>query len=127
MRVVAEISVGELSDKVTILEIKSEKMRDSRQLRNVEIELGALSEHRMALSERYPRIRHLVAELREVNRLLWDAEDEIRRHERRSDFGEAFIELARSIYRTNDRRATLKRRINDLTGSEIVEEKFFTS
>jgi tetratricopeptide (TPR) repeat protein len=120
-----EVSAGELLDKITILEIKSERIRDTAQLRNVCTELGALERVR---AERLPvsaALAPLVAELRAVNRALWEIEDAVRVCERSGDFGPRFIELARSVYQHNDRRAALKRQINALLRSRLVEEKSY--
>jgi tetratricopeptide (TPR) repeat protein len=121
------ISPGELIDKITILEIKSERLTDAAKLDHVRAELQAL---RTACAQTLPsseRLQTLTAELRAVNETLWQVEDDIRLCERNEDFGPRFIELARSVYRENDLRAALKRRINDLLGSEIVEEKSYAS
>ena len=131
MRVTIPISVGELLDKITILEIKNERIADARKRANVEAELALLVERRQSLglagAAEAAEIGRLVAELGEVNRRLWEVEDRLRALEQRSDFGEAFVALARSVYRENDRRADLKRRLNELTGSELVEEKSYSA
>jgi hypothetical protein len=117
------ISPGELLDKITILEIKSERIANAAKLRHVRDELAALraaGEPAWATSE---SLWLLTAELRAVNEALWEIEDAIRLCERDQDFGSRFIDLARSVYRQNDQRAALKRRINELLGSELVEEK----
>jgi hypothetical protein len=117
------ISPGELLDKITILEIKSARIANAAKLRHVRDELAALraaGEPTWATSE---PLRLLTAELRAVNESLWEIEDAIRLCERDQDFGPRFIDLARSVYRQNDQRAALKRRINELLGSELVEEK----
>ena len=117
------IAAGELVDRITILEIKSERIQDAAKLRNVRNELAALSKMRDRELPTTPELADLTAQLRAVNEALWQIEDEIRLCERGHEFGPRFIELARSVYRTNDRRSVLKRRINDLTGSELIEEK----
>src|SRR5262249_36226809 len=120
-----EIAPGELIDKITILEIKRERMADAAKLRNVQDELAVLSKaHAQALSGS-AALPQLTADLKAVNEALWEIEDEIRLCERQSDFGPRFIELARSVYRQNDRRAALKRQINELLGSKLVEEKAY--
>jgi len=112
------ISVGELIDKITILEIKEERITDESKRVNVEKELEALR------SIEVPNIpTDIVDELREVNRALWDIEDAIREKERAQEFDERFVELARSVYYTNDRRGGIKREINEISGSDLVEEK----
>jgi Flp pilus assembly protein TadD len=121
----AEIGPGELVDKITILEIKRERLKDQSKLRNVALELEALNAARERAMERSDELQQLTADLKVVNETLWEIEDEIRIHESRQDFGKRFIELARAVYHRNDRRAALKRRINELVGSEIVEEKSY--
>jgi hypothetical protein len=122
-----QISPGELVDRLTILEIKLAKISDPAKRANVarehELTLRAAREH----LGRSPELEALAAELRKANSALWDIEDAIRACERAGDFGERFVALARSIYRTNDRRAALKRRINELMQSDLVEEKSYTS
>ena len=118
-----EVSAGELVDKITILEIKAERIADPVKLANVHRELRSLTATRREALPGSQELDELSAELRRINELLWEIEDDIRDCERKSDFGERFIELARAVYRTNDRRAAAKRRINELLGSELVEEK----
>jgi tetratricopeptide (TPR) repeat protein len=123
-RLLVEVSAGELLDKLSILGLKRLHMSDPDKLRNVEIERQAL----LAVRQTLPASRELVEleeELTSVNEQLWDIEDAIRACERHGDFGQRFVELARSVYRSNDRRAALKRAINDLLGSAIVEEKSY--
>lgn len=120
-------SAGEVIDKLTILEIKLERIADAAKRANVAREAEALSAAwRGAVADEAP-VAELVAGLREVNGRLWDIEDELREHERRGDFGEAFVRLARSVYHTNDRRAALKREINLRLGSALVEEKSYAA
>jgi Flp pilus assembly protein TadD/ADP-heptose:LPS heptosyltransferase len=120
--ILAPISLGELIDKITILEIKSERLQGAA-LANVRRELAALRE----VCDRRPRRIDpaLIDGLRQTNRRLWEIEDAIREQERRQDFGEAFVQLARSVYQQNDRRAALKRRINTACGSALIEEKSY--
>jgi hypothetical protein len=119
------ISPGEAIDRLTILEIKSERMTDAARLANVRRELGELS----AVVERHiPKrddIRDLHDRLKMVNVVLWGIEDDIRACERQKDFGEKFLELARAVYVNNDERAHLKRGINDALGADIIEEKSY--
>jgi hypothetical protein len=124
--ILIEIGPGELIDKITILNIKVERMRDAAKLANVRHELEVLEAARRARLPDSPALRTLEAELKVVNEALWVIEDDIRDCEARKDFGAAFIELARSVYKRNDRRAALKKEINLLTGSRIVEEKSYT-
>ncbi len=121
----AEIAPGELVDKITILEIKAERIADDDKLRHVRTELEVLKETRRRHLPASAELDALTVSLREVNQKLWDIEDDIRDCERDQNFGEEFIELARAVYRTNDRRAQLKREINTLLGSRIVEEKSY--
>jgi tetratricopeptide (TPR) repeat protein len=117
-------AIGEVVDKLTILRIKAERMRDPGKRANVRRELEVVQQAlREALPEADPRIGRLAEELAEVNRTLWTVEDDIRDCERRGDFGLDFIALARSVYLTNDRRAALKRQINVAAGSQFLEEK----
>jgi len=125
MSVMIEVSVGELIDKITILEIKSERISDPGKLRNVRRELELLQGVRGETIQSGDALNTLSRELRAVNEQLWDIEDRIRERERIRNFDALFIELARSVYRINDRRAELKHRINSLLGSNIVEEKSY--
>jgi len=128
---VAEIAVpvspGELIDKLTILEIKSERMSDAKKLANVKLELNLLS-NTWAKSD-YAKIDISTewSELKRINAELWDIEDQIRDEERHQRFGDEFIRLARAVYFINDDRAAVKRQINDKLGSKIVEEKSYAS
>jgi hypothetical protein len=126
MSLLIPVSWGELLDKITILEIKSERMDDAAKLANVRRELELLMEVRNRQGESPAGLAGLVAELRAANERLWEIEDAIRDCERQRDFGQRFIEMARSVYFTNDRRADLKFRINRLMGSQVVEEKSYT-
>jgi predicted nucleic acid-binding Zn-ribbon protein len=121
----AEISPGELIDKITILEIKRERLRDPAKLANVRYALERLEATRSAALPRQPELEPLEAELKEVNGQLWRIEDEIRDCERSGDFGAGFIALARQVYRQNDRRAALKKAIDRLYGSAMTEEKSY--
>jgi hypothetical protein len=124
-RIEVPISVGELVDKVTILEIKFEKIEDAGKRANIRRELEALTAVLRPLLAATPAIAPLKAELRTINETLWRIEDDIRDCERKRDFGAAFVALARAVYQTNDARAATKRKIDDLTGSELVEEKSY--
>lgn len=124
MRIQVNISPGELLDKLTILEIKAERIEDPAKLDNVGRERAVLesaAEH----IEGSAGVPALKRELKAVNERLWDIEDEIRDHERDQNFGATFVELARAVYVTNDKRAALKKQINELLGSDIVEEKSY--
>ena len=125
MSVMTAVSWGELIDKVTILEIKSERMSDPAKLANVARELATLNPLRDQALQLHRALATLVADLKAVNATLWQVEDEIRDCERNQDFGPRFIELARAVYHENDRRASLKRQINLLLNSGLVEEKSY--
>ena len=122
--VAVETAPGELIDKITILEIKAERMGDPEKVRNVRTELDTLAG---LGTGRFCRPRGCVAHGRaaSVNEALWDIEDEIRACERAGDFGPKFVELARSVYFNNDNRAAIKRKINVLLGSKLIEEKSY--
>jgi hypothetical protein len=119
------ISPGELIDKITILEIKSQRMTDAAKLHNVRTELALLTDTWRASPFAATDIRAEWDALREVNGNLWDIEDRIRDQERDGNFGEVFIGLARAVYVTNDERAALKKAINTKLGSTLVEEKSY--
>lgn len=125
--ILVEVAPGELIDKITILEIKAERVTDAAKLANVRVELRTLEEARDANVPPSAEIDRLAAEIKAVNAALWDIEDEIRDCERAGDFGPRFIELARAVYKTNDRRADLKRAVNLHLGSRIVEEKSYAA
>ena len=120
------VAAGELIDKLTILRIKSERITDEQKLANVRHEMALLTEAAVRSLPPSPELTALWDELFRINSDLWQIEDDIRDHERRSDFGHGFIGLARSIYVTNDRRAEVKKAINRLLGSDIVEEKSYS-
>jgi hypothetical protein len=120
------ISWGELLDKITILEIKSENLVSKIALQNVEKEQQQL--HTVLLKHAIDKknIEMLFAELKQINKKLWDVEDSIREKERKKSFDEAFIQLARSVYIINDQRSRVKRNINDALGSDLIEEKSYS-
>ena len=119
------VSVGELIDRITILEIKAARLDDPAQLSNVKSELKGLVAARDAAFPPSAELTELSQALKRINEQLWRVEDDIRDRERAKDFGPRFIELARSVYVCNDERAALKRRINEFLGSRIVEEKSY--
>jgi ADP-heptose:LPS heptosyltransferase len=121
----APISAGELFDKITILELKAERITDPVRHGNVVRELAALRAVCGGSMASVPALETLCHELAALNRRLWDIEDELRQREREQRFDQGFVELARSVYRTNDRRAAVKRQLNQLTGSTIIEEKSY--
>ena len=119
------VSPGEVLDKITILEIKSERMTDPQKLVNVRLELELLTRTwRKAVTED-DTVRRIHAELKHINEALWVIEDDIRNKERLKEFDDRFIELARSVYVTNDQRAAAKKALNLHLGSEIIEEKSY--
>lgn len=124
--VMIEVGAGELIDKITILVIKTERIRDEAKLVNVRHELAVLDAARREHLPESVELERLTAELRAVNEALWVIEDDIRACEAERDFGPKFIDLARSVYIQNDTRARLKKDINLLCGSSIVEEKSYT-
>jgi tetratricopeptide (TPR) repeat protein len=123
-RLLVEVSAGELLDKLTILRITEQRISDPQKRKNIRTEMEALAGVRESLRPSH-ELKELEKQLAAVNEQLWDVEDAIRECERAGDFGSRFIELARSVYRTNDQRSALKRAINDLLGSAIVEEKSY--
>ena len=120
--ILAPISLGELIDKITILEIKTQHLQGTS-LENVKKELNALATTLKALQLDIDPT--LVQRLKEVNQGLWEIEDNIRDQERQKNFGETFIRMARSVYQQNDRRAAIKKEINTTYGSEFAEEKYY--
>ncbi len=120
------IAPGELIDKITILEIKAQRISQPEKRRNVQTELQSLRAARDLTIVPSAELDSLTAELSSINEALWEVEDEIRGCERNGGFGPRFVELARSVYQTNDRRAAVKRRINERLGSQILEEKSYT-
>ena len=125
MSIKIDVSVGEIMDKLTILEIKSEKIQDEAKLANVCKERDSLLPAIDQPACKTDEVRKLVAELKDINLKLWEIEDEIRLKEADKCFDEGFIELARSVYYTNDQRAEVKKQINLVTGSALVEEKSY--
>ena len=124
-KILAEISVGELVDKITILEIKKEKINDSDKLKNIEKELIALNSTFKSSTFDSSKIKTLIDRLKLINLKLWDIENGKRLAEKNSEFGEKFIELARSVYKVNDERSKIKLEINNILGSNIKEVKSY--
>ena len=117
-----EVSNGEIVDKLTILLIKQSKIKNQDKLNNINKEIDMIAK----ISETIiPRDHSLFSQLLKVNKKLWDVEDWIRAKESRGEFDEAFVDLARSVYILNDERAKIKKEINELTRSELVEEKSY--
>lgn len=119
------VSPGELVDKITILEIKAERITDAEKLRNVRTELDLLVQAWETASVDADGILPLKEVLKGINQALWDIEDRIRVKESRQEFDQEFIDLARSVYVQNDQRAATKKQINVLLGSRIKEEKSY--
>lgn len=122
----APLSIGDLYDKITILQVKKIKITDPEKLKNIELELILLQETLQSAVVQSPELDELSKELREVNAKLWEIEDSIRAKEAKQEFDEAFIQIARSVYINNGIRHDLKRKINEFTGSTIKEEKQYT-
>lgn len=127
MLIQAPISLGELIDKITILEIKAANISDAAKLKNVSHELNILNEKISSLldSAGVTKLAPLKAALKDINQELWIIEDDIRDCEYVKDFSDKFIQLARAVYVTNDKRATVKKDINLAFGSELIEEKSY--
>ena len=127
MLVKVPVSLGELIDKITILEIKKENISDTDKLVNVVAELQQLNAtiEQILDAGKQKQLQEPMKRLRDVNQRLWNIEDDIRDCERNKDFGERFVELARSVYFTNDKRFAIKKEINLAFGSELIEEKTY--
>ena len=119
------ISWGELLDKITILQIKLENLTSKSALKNVERELKQLQSIFIQYCPEKIEAKQLEMDLKQINQRLWDIEDKIRDKERNRSFDDEFIQLARDVYVTNDERSRIKRKINDMFGSELVEEKSY--
>jgi len=126
MDIKVSVSFGELIDKITILQIKTEQIADQDKLSNIRHELNTLQSAWEQSGLEISIIQAEINGLKEVNQKLWDIEDAIRLKESKKRFDDEFIELARAVYFTNDRRAALKKQINLKLGSELVEEKSYT-
>jgi len=125
MNVSLEISIGEFFDKLTILEIKKDRIKDAEKLVNINNELDWLN--KLLVKQPFSRddVVKEVGDLKKVNEALWEIEDDIREQESQKSFGDRFIELARSVYIENDKRSKIKREINMKLGSDFVEEKSY--
>ena len=122
-QILAEISAGELLDKITILEIKKEKINNKEKLEDINKELSSLSK---TSNEKIPdksKVKNLILNLKNINLKLWDIEEGKRQAEKNQKFDEDFIKLARDVYKTNDERAKIKLKINEILGSNIKEVK----
>ena len=125
-KILIQTSAGELIDKITILEIKKEKISDKKSLEIINTEYDSLKNSIKENIKINEEIKKLWIELKRVNQSLWEIEDEIRLSEKNKNFDERFIDLARSVYKNNDNRANIKLKINKLTGSVIQEVKQYT-
>jgi translation initiation factor 2B subunit (eIF-2B alpha/beta/delta family) len=121
--ILAEISAGELIDKITILEIKKEKIKNDEKLKDVEKELSSLNNTLIKSIPESFKIRSLIDKLKNINLKLWDIENGKRLSEKNNDFGDNFIALARNVYKENDERSKIKLEINNILGSNIKEVK----
>jgi hypothetical protein len=125
--ILVPISIAELIDKITILEIKMDNISDKAKLSNINNELNRLKKIAGSLPiSNDNKISSLQGRLKAVNKDIWDAEDKIRDLDRKRDFGQTYVDVARSIYRLNDARADAKKEINILSGSDIIEEKGYS-
>ena len=122
-KILAEISAGELVDKITILEIKKNKISDENKLKEIDKELNSLNYTMDKFILEKSKILTFKDQLKEINLKLWDIEDGKRTAEKNNDFGKIFIELARNVYKFNDERAKIKSKINETLGSNIKEVK----
>jgi len=120
------ISWGELLDKITILQIKFENLTSQDALNNVALELKQLQSIFSQSCPKAIKLKQLELELKKINQKLWDIEDKIRDKEKHKSFDDEFIQLARSVYITNDERSRIKRRINKTFGSDLIEEKSYS-
>ena len=121
--ILLEVAPGELLDKLSILAIKRERITDADKRRNVEAEFAVVEATRCGAIPESAALTDLVEQLKAANEQLWDIENDIRDCEKQQDFGPRFIALARSVYHTNDRRAAIKKQINELLGAKFREEK----
>ena len=125
-KILVEVSVGELLDKLTILEIKKDKIKDAEKLKFINLEYDSLKEQYDKNVKVDEKIKNLFSELKEINAKVWDLEDNKRQCEKDSKFGDHFILLSREIHFLNDKRASIKLEINNHTGSKIKEIKEYT-
>ncbi len=126
-KILVEVSVGDLLDKISILEIKKEKIKDPSKLNFINDEYNVLKEQLNKNIKSDEKLEKLFQSLKEINAKLWVIEDDKREYEKNSDFGENFVKLSRDVHFLNDDRAKIKLEINNLTGSKIKEIKEYTS
>ena len=122
-KILSEISPGELIDKISILEIKLEKIKNKASQDEINKEYNILKEVQNSSIEMTEKLKTLLKEIKEVNLNLWNIEDKLRICEKNKDFGQTFIELARAVYLNNDKRSKIKSKINEVSGSNIKEIK----
>ena len=122
-KILSEISAGELLDKISILEIKLEKVKDKTNQEEINKEYKILKEVQNSSIKVSEKLKVLFKEIREVNLILWNVEDKLRICEKNKDFGQNFIKLARDVYFNNDKRSKIKSKINEVSGSNIKEIK----
>ena len=122
-QILAEISAGELLDKITILEIKKEKIKDSQKLKDIDKELSSLTKTSKEKIPDKSAIEDLISSLKTINLKLWDIEENKRLAEKNKKFDDKFIKLSRDVYKSNDERAKIKLKINEILGSNIKEVK----
>ena len=121
--ILTPVSIGELIDKITILEIKAERIDDAGKLANVRTELDGLLPLLATQVQQAPELAALKEQLKVINLRMWEIQDALREHEAAQTFADAFIQLARGVYQTNGQRITVKNHINQVAGSALVEEK----
>ncbi len=126
-KILAEISAGELLDKMTILEIKLAKIKDKENLLEISKEYETLKETKKSNIKLTKNLENLITQLKEINLKLWDVEDQTRICEKNKDFGKTFVDLSRSVYLNNDKRANIKSKINKMLGSNIREIKQYVN
>ena len=127
MKILAEISVGELYDKITILNIKLKKINDPHKLKNIKIELASLVEQSNKIILKDNEIlKEYIQKLQDINEQLWDIENTKREYEANKEFGDTFIKISRDVHFKNDIRASIKKEINLLSNSKIKEEKEYS-
>ena len=126
-KIIVEVSVGELFDKISILEIKKDKIKDKDKIKFIKDEYKVLKEQMINKVELNEKLKELFNTLKDTNSKLWVIEDDKRLCEKNSDFGEKFIKLSREVHFLNDKRASIKLEINNQTGSKIKEVKEYTS
>ena len=126
-KIIVEVSVGELLDKISILEIKKEKIKDTEKLKFIDNEYSILKDQLKKNVESDEKLNQMYQSLKDLNFKLWEIEDDKRKCEKNKDFGERFIQLSRDVHFLNDNRAKIKLEINNYSGSEIKEIKEYTN